>query len=327
MTETSPLAAAARPPKYIEPGTTEAMDYRATTGRVLAGVELRIVGDDGAVLPWDGVAVGEIQVRGPVDHRELLPRSRAREVRRRLVAHRRHRERRARRLRQDHRPHEGRHQVGRRVDLVGRARGPPHGARRRRRGRGDRRARRRAGTSDRSPASSARVARASTPWSCATSSPRASRRGSSPSAGRSSTRCRRRASGSSTRRCSGRATPTASSWWRSSGDPSLVALVTPTLAASVFERLGDDLWLLVPAFFFALVAGALIGRILGVRRSVAATLSTGVLGLDHRRGGVGARSRPRPTRASRTSPATCSCSRCSARWPPRCGSSSSPGPA
>jgi ubiquinone biosynthesis protein len=54
--------------------------------------------------------------------------------------------------------------------------------------------------------------------------------------------------------------------------------VTPPLAASVFERLGDDLWLLVPAFLFALVAGALIGRILGVRRSVAATLTTGVLG-------------------------------------------------
>ncbi|MFI5047136.1 MAG: ABC1 kinase family protein [Acidimicrobiia bacterium] len=54
--------------------------------------------------------------------------------------------------------------------------------------------------------------------------------------------------------------------------------MTPPLAASVFERLGDDLWLLVPAFFFALVAGALIGRILGVRRSVSATLATGVLG-------------------------------------------------
>ena len=35
------------------------------TGRIIPGVELRIVGDDGAVLPWDGAAVGEIQVRGP----------------------------------------------------------------------------------------------------------------------------------------------------------------------------------------------------------------------------------------------------------------------
>jgi ubiquinone biosynthesis protein len=51
-----------------------------------------------------------------------------------------------------------------------------------------------------------------------------------------------------------------------------------TVAASVFTELGDDLWLLVPAFVFALVAGALVGRVLGVRRSVAATLATGILG-------------------------------------------------
>jgi fatty-acyl-CoA synthase len=31
----------------------------------MAGVELRLVDDAGTVLPWDGTAVGEIQVRGP----------------------------------------------------------------------------------------------------------------------------------------------------------------------------------------------------------------------------------------------------------------------
>ena len=31
----------------------------------MAGVELRIVDDDGTVLPWDGECVGEIEVRGP----------------------------------------------------------------------------------------------------------------------------------------------------------------------------------------------------------------------------------------------------------------------
>jgi fatty-acyl-CoA synthase len=41
------------------------MDWRAKTGRVIPGVELRIVGDDGQELPWDAVAVGEIEVRGP----------------------------------------------------------------------------------------------------------------------------------------------------------------------------------------------------------------------------------------------------------------------
>ena len=54
--------------------------------------------------------------------------------------------------------------------------------------------------------------------------------------------------------------------------------MTTTLAASVFERLGDELWLLVPALAFALVASALIGRVLGVRRSFAATLVSGTAG-------------------------------------------------
>ena len=44
------------------------------------------------------------------------------------------------------------------------------------------------------------------------------------------------------------------------------------LAATVFERLGDELWLLLPAFVFALLASAVIGRVLGVRRSFAATV-------------------------------------------------------
>ena len=65
MTETSPIAASSVPPKGVDPDSDEGMDWRALTGRVLPGVELRIVDDDGTVLPWDGEAVGEIQVRGP----------------------------------------------------------------------------------------------------------------------------------------------------------------------------------------------------------------------------------------------------------------------
>jgi fatty-acyl-CoA synthase len=65
MTETSPLAALARPPRHVEPGTTEEMDFRARTGRVMAGVELRIVDDAGNALPWDDEAVGELEARGP----------------------------------------------------------------------------------------------------------------------------------------------------------------------------------------------------------------------------------------------------------------------
>jgi acyl-CoA synthetase (AMP-forming)/AMP-acid ligase II len=64
MTETSPVAAVSLPPRGIEVGTNEEMDWRTFTGRPLPGVELRIVDDDGIVLPWDGEAVGEIEVRG-----------------------------------------------------------------------------------------------------------------------------------------------------------------------------------------------------------------------------------------------------------------------
>jgi fatty-acyl-CoA synthase len=65
MTETSPLAALAYPPLGVELGTPDEMDWRAKAGRVLSGVELRIVDDAGNALPWDGDAVGEIEVRGP----------------------------------------------------------------------------------------------------------------------------------------------------------------------------------------------------------------------------------------------------------------------
>jgi fatty-acyl-CoA synthase len=62
MTETSPVAAVARPPEGV---TGEAAyDYRAMSGRVLFGVEARIVDDAGEVLPRDGKAVGEVEVRG-----------------------------------------------------------------------------------------------------------------------------------------------------------------------------------------------------------------------------------------------------------------------
>jgi ubiquinone biosynthesis protein len=54
--------------------------------------------------------------------------------------------------------------------------------------------------------------------------------------------------------------------------------MTPVFGASVFEQLGDELWLLIPAFVFALVAGAFIGRVLGVRRSLAATVLSGLGG-------------------------------------------------
>jgi len=62
MTETGPLAALSHPP--CECTMEEDIDWRTKTGRVLTGVDLRIV-DAGKVLPWDGEAIGEIEVRGP----------------------------------------------------------------------------------------------------------------------------------------------------------------------------------------------------------------------------------------------------------------------
>ncbi len=63
MTETSPVCTIARPPAGVS--EEESWDYRTTAGRILPGVQLRIVDADGAELPWDATAVGEIEVRGP----------------------------------------------------------------------------------------------------------------------------------------------------------------------------------------------------------------------------------------------------------------------
>ncbi len=63
MTETSPLCALALPPRGTPP--EEEMEWRAKTGRVVPGVEVRVVGEDGQVLPNDGESVGEFEVRGP----------------------------------------------------------------------------------------------------------------------------------------------------------------------------------------------------------------------------------------------------------------------
>jgi fatty-acyl-CoA synthase len=63
MTETSPIGSVAHPPAGTP--ADEAWRYRDTAGRLVCAVEARLVGDSGAVLPHDGTAVGEIEVRGP----------------------------------------------------------------------------------------------------------------------------------------------------------------------------------------------------------------------------------------------------------------------
>jgi fatty-acyl-CoA synthase len=66
MTEMSPLGTAttfkAKHMKWVE---DERAKLQCKQGRALFGVDLRIVGEDGQELPWDGKAFGDLQVRGP----------------------------------------------------------------------------------------------------------------------------------------------------------------------------------------------------------------------------------------------------------------------
>jgi fatty-acyl-CoA synthase len=64
MTETSPLGSLAKPHKFAD--VSEHMNYHDLAGRMLPGVELRIVNETtGEVAPTDGTTIGEIEVRGP----------------------------------------------------------------------------------------------------------------------------------------------------------------------------------------------------------------------------------------------------------------------
>ena len=64
MTETSPLGSVARVAAGSKP--EDELRLRLTQGRVAPGVEIRITDPtSGEELMWDGVAFGEIQVRGP----------------------------------------------------------------------------------------------------------------------------------------------------------------------------------------------------------------------------------------------------------------------
>ncbi|MGP3536426.1 long-chain fatty acid--CoA ligase [Microbacterium sp. RD1] len=63
MTETSPLGTVANPPAGVS--GDDAWPYRVTQGRFSAGVQARLIGDDGAVVPNDGHSPGELEVRGP----------------------------------------------------------------------------------------------------------------------------------------------------------------------------------------------------------------------------------------------------------------------
>jgi fatty-acyl-CoA synthase len=64
MTETSPVATYSRPDETGEHDDAY-WDGRARQGKPLPWVELRLIGDDGEEVVWDGESTGEIEVRGP----------------------------------------------------------------------------------------------------------------------------------------------------------------------------------------------------------------------------------------------------------------------
>jgi 3-(methylthio)propionyl---CoA ligase len=66
MTEMSPLGTAATlKARHVKLGKEERYAVQKKQGRAIYGVDLRVVGDDGKELAWDGASIGELQVRGP----------------------------------------------------------------------------------------------------------------------------------------------------------------------------------------------------------------------------------------------------------------------
>ncbi|HZZ32921.1 MAG TPA: long-chain fatty acid--CoA ligase [Phenylobacterium sp.] len=66
MTETSPLGVINTPlPEHAGEDAQVSQQRKLKQGRGLWGVDLRIMGDDGAEQPRDGASVGQLQVRGP----------------------------------------------------------------------------------------------------------------------------------------------------------------------------------------------------------------------------------------------------------------------
>ncbi|MBK6321086.1 3-(methylthio)propionyl-CoA ligase [Candidatus Aalborgicola defluviihabitans] len=66
MTEMSPLGTLCTlKNKHLEMSEEEKMKVRLKQGRGIFGVDMKIVGDDGKELPWDGKAYGDLLVKGP----------------------------------------------------------------------------------------------------------------------------------------------------------------------------------------------------------------------------------------------------------------------
>ena len=73
MTEMSPLGTVCSfKPKHAAMSDGDKRSLQAKQGRVIFGVDMKIVGEDGGELPWDGKAFGSLLVRGPWVLREYF---------------------------------------------------------------------------------------------------------------------------------------------------------------------------------------------------------------------------------------------------------------
>ena len=167
------------------------IDRRMKSGRANYGTRYRIVDDNGRELPQDGKAFGHLRIKAPVGIQRLLQgRGRQRAGRGGLAQDRRRRHHRQARAHRAHRPLQGRHQVGRRVDQLDRARGRGLRASRRAAGGRDRRgASQVAGAAAAGRRAQSRAARSTARRSRSTCAAR-SRAGGCPTTSCSSSRCR-----------------------------------------------------------------------------------------------------------------------------------------
>ena len=62
MTETSPMCVLSHPPKDL--GGESETYWRLKSGRPVPGIDVRVMDDNGRILPQDGEAVGELQLKG-----------------------------------------------------------------------------------------------------------------------------------------------------------------------------------------------------------------------------------------------------------------------
>lgn len=73
MTEMSPLGTLCTlKNKHLKTSPEEQMKIRLKQGRAIFGVDMKIVGDAGTELPWDGKAFGDLYVKGPWIVREYF---------------------------------------------------------------------------------------------------------------------------------------------------------------------------------------------------------------------------------------------------------------